>query len=150
MDIIFTACQLQMTRLNRQIRNPTGLSQAHLALARFALPHVRNSIALESYLTIITCNGDGRIKRAIEHFFSRFGLVVPSSDGNVAMWVQRDPLLIELSTRRRHDEDQMRLFGPKDGCISEEEQHQTASRIISNADLLLIAGCLSDVEISLD
>ncbi|RPD75437.1 kinase-like protein [Lentinus tigrinus ALCF2SS1-7] len=75
-----------------------------------------------------------------------FGLEVPSSDGDVSKRVHRDPLLIELSTRRRYNEEQMRIFGPEDGCGSEEEQLQTASRIISNADLLLIAGCLSDVE----
>ena len=80
-----------------------GFSKAHLALANFALPQVRRSIAYRSGLTIITCNEDGTVKRALEHMFSLFGLVLPTSDGHVGLWSQLDPILIELATQRRYD-----------------------------------------------
>ena len=78
-----------------------GFSEAHLALANFSLPQIRRSVASRSALTIITCNEDGTVKRALEHMFSLFGLVLPSSDGRVGLWSQLDPMLIEIATQGR-------------------------------------------------
>ena len=80
-----------------------GFSEAHLALANFSLPQIRRSVASRSALTIITCNEDGTVKRALEYFFSLSGLVLPLSDGHVGMWSQLDPMLIELASQSRYD-----------------------------------------------
>ncbi|TFK79930.1 kinase-like protein [Polyporus arcularius HHB13444] len=125
-----------------------GLTQAHLALAYFVLPQVRNSVVARSSFTIITCNEDGTIKRAVEYFLSMWGYVLPSTDGTLAFWHQHDPLLIELATYGRFPEDQSFMLESKARPKSEAGgEYQKASRIISNADLVLVAGCLRDVTI---
>ncbi|KAI0676463.1 hypothetical protein C8Q78DRAFT_23338 [Trametes maxima] len=71
---------------------------AHLALARFAVPHFRHIIAPESTFTIITQNIDGLERRALEHIFPQFGLPWPTDAGSTGTPViqQDDPVLIEM------------------------------------------------------
>ncbi|KAI0366786.1 hypothetical protein BV20DRAFT_619677 [Pilatotrama ljubarskyi] len=71
---------------------------AHLALARFAVPHFRYTLTPPSTLTIITQNTDGVERRAIEQVLPEFGLHLPFT-GKVVHPAcrQGDPTLVELS-----------------------------------------------------
>ncbi len=107
-----------------------GLTQAHLALAYFVLPQVRNSVVARSSFTIITCNEDGTIKRAVEYFLSMWGYVLPSTDGTLAFWHQHDPLLIELATHGRYDAAPQLNFRPLLTLLpgSQKTSHLCSSR----------------------
>ncbi|CDO75396.1 hypothetical protein BN946_scf185012.g13 [Trametes cinnabarina] len=72
-------------------------NDAHLALAHFAVPHLRHAVSPQSSFTLVTQNIDGLDRRAFERVFSASGLPSPLSlDMEPTVFQQEDPLLIEM------------------------------------------------------
>ncbi|KAM5533377.1 hypothetical protein V8D89_012927 [Ganoderma adspersum] len=75
---------------------------AHEALARFALPQSRHTLAPHSSFTLITQNIDGLDRRAIDHAYQAAGLPSPLSDefSSTPLLADstdaKDPLLFEM------------------------------------------------------
>ncbi|KAI0731144.1 DHS-like NAD/FAD-binding domain-containing protein [Earliella scabrosa] len=81
----------------REITFKAEPNAAHLALARFAVPHLRRAVAPNSSFTLITQNIDGLDRRAMERVFSDLQLLSPlSPDADPAVVDQDEPILIEM------------------------------------------------------
>ncbi len=75
---------------------PIELNDAHLALAVFALPNYRDTLAIDSKLTVIPLSGAHVVRHAMERMFASLGLEFTTGGGSFGTWFQQDPLLIEL------------------------------------------------------
>lgn len=74
-------------------------NEAHLALARFALPQLRKALAPEASFTLITQNIDGLDRRAIEQVYREHNVPSPLSSSNSEGQDQEfssDPVLLEM------------------------------------------------------
>jgi NAD+-dependent protein deacetylase sirtuin 5 len=75
---------------------------AHVALAKFSLPEIRNAIAPDSTFILITQNVDGLSKRALDGVMSPDTLIVPPMPGGKAMTFLRgveEPIMAEMHGR---------------------------------------------------
>ncbi|KAI9063773.1 DHS-like NAD/FAD-binding domain-containing protein [Trametes sanguinea] len=74
-------------------------NEAHLALARFALPQLRKTLAPEASFTLITQNIDGLDRRAIEQVYEEHNIpspLLPASDVGQDQASSSDPVLLEM------------------------------------------------------